>query len=224
MYLYLCLCVYVCLRLCVCVHVCVCVWDNIQVEALADDEVVEGPIYVTINVLDVNNNAPYFNQSVYTALVREHSPAGVCCMHQECCSISNCSPCNRWVSVIRLPCSWYPCADISTVRWTEPNFVAVVPGVPFTRVFASDKDDPETPNAQLSYSLVSQIPNRLHTPLFQINPKTGEISTTEDGTTHTPAHTLMSARTWTQTLARRAGCTARGKISNLSISACNLVV
>ncbi|XP_036931558.1 cadherin-17 [Acanthopagrus latus] len=101
----------------------------VKVEALADDEVVEGPIYVTINVLDVNNNAPYFNQSVYTALVREHSPAGV----------------------------------------------------PFTRVFASDKDDPETPNAQLSYSLVSQIPNRLHTPLFQINPKTGEISTTEDG-------------------------------------------
>uniref|UniRef100_A0A671UKS6 Cadherin 17, LI cadherin (liver-intestine) n=1 Tax=Sparus aurata TaxID=8175 RepID=A0A671UKS6_SPAAU len=54
-------------------------------------------------------------------------------------------------------------------------------GVPFTRVFALDKDDPETPNAQLSYSLVSQIPNRLHTPLFQINPETGEISTTEDG-------------------------------------------
>ncbi|XP_073341264.1 cadherin-17 [Pagrus major] len=101
----------------------------IMVEALADDEVVEGPIYVTINVLDVNNNAPYFNQSVYTAVVIEHSPAGV----------------------------------------------------PFSRVFALDKDDPETPNAQLSYSLVSQIPNRLHTSLFQINPKTGEISTTEEG-------------------------------------------
>lgn len=48
-----------------------------QVEALADDEVVEGPVYVTINVLDVNNNAPYFNQSDYTATIRENRPAGV---------------------------------------------------------------------------------------------------------------------------------------------------
>lgn len=43
-----------------------------------DDEVVDDPISVTINVLDVNNNAPYFNQSVYTAVVKENSPAGVC--------------------------------------------------------------------------------------------------------------------------------------------------
>ncbi|XP_040899734.1 cadherin-17 [Toxotes jaculatrix] len=101
----------------------------IKVEALADDEVVEGPVYVTINVLDVNNNAPYFNQSDYTAAVREKSAAGV----------------------------------------------------PFTRVFASDRDDPETPNAHLRYSLVSQIPNKEHTFLFQINPNTGEISTTKEG-------------------------------------------
>lgn len=52
--------------------------DSLQVEALAGDEVVDGPIHVTINVLDVNNNAPHFNQSVYTAMVRENSPAGVC--------------------------------------------------------------------------------------------------------------------------------------------------
>lgn len=45
-------------------------------EALADDEVVDGPVYVTINVLDINNNAPYFNQSEYTAVVRENNPAG----------------------------------------------------------------------------------------------------------------------------------------------------
>ncbi|XP_040021999.2 cadherin-17 [Gasterosteus aculeatus] len=103
---------------------------TIMVEALADDEVVEGPVYVTINVLDVNNNAPFFNQSVYTAAVRENHPAGV----------------------------------------------------PFIRVFASDHDDPETPNARLSYSLVSQIPNKPPTPLFHIDPDTGEISTTEAGT------------------------------------------
>lgn len=59
-----------------CLFVCMC--DFIQVEALADGEVVEGPIYVTINVLDINNHAPYFNQSEYTAVVRENNPAGVC--------------------------------------------------------------------------------------------------------------------------------------------------
>ncbi|KAM4601495.1 cadherin-17 [Polymixia lowei] len=109
-------------------------WDDstryiIQVEALADGVVVEGPVSVTINVLDVNNHAPSFNQTDYAAMVREQNPAGV----------------------------------------------------PFTRVFASDLDDPETPNAHLSYSLVNQIPNRHNTLLFQINPVTGEISTTEEG-------------------------------------------
>ncbi|KAM4580822.1 cadherin-17 [Odontesthes bonariensis] len=101
----------------------------IKVEALADHEVVDGPVYVTINVLDVNNNAPRFNQSSYPALVQEKSPAGV----------------------------------------------------PFARVFASDLDDPETPNAHLRYSLVSQIPNNHNILLFQIDPDTGEISTTEEG-------------------------------------------
>uniref|UniRef100_A0A3Q0RWA7 Cadherin 17, LI cadherin (liver-intestine) n=1 Tax=Amphilophus citrinellus TaxID=61819 RepID=A0A3Q0RWA7_AMPCI len=101
----------------------------LKVEALADDEVVDGPIYVTINVLDVNNNAPFFNQSFYTAVVRENSPAGV----------------------------------------------------PFTRVFALDRDDPETPNAVLRYSLIAEIPSTQNTQLFQISPDTGEISTTEQG-------------------------------------------
>ena len=45
-------------------------------EALAGEEVVDGPVYVTINVLDINNNAPHFNQSEYTAVVRENNPAG----------------------------------------------------------------------------------------------------------------------------------------------------
>lgn len=61
-----------------CIYLCLCACDYIQVEALADDEVVGDPVYVTINVLDVNNNAPYFNQSSYTAVVRERNPAGVC--------------------------------------------------------------------------------------------------------------------------------------------------
>lgn len=37
---------------------------------------VDGPITVTVAVLDINNNAPYFNQSVYAAFVRENTPAG----------------------------------------------------------------------------------------------------------------------------------------------------
>ncbi|XP_062255425.1 cadherin-17 [Platichthys flesus] len=101
----------------------------IKVEALAEDEVVEGPVYVTINVLDINNKAPAFEQSDYTAVVREHSAAGAA----------------------------------------------------FTRVFATDEDDQETPNAHLRYSLVSQVPSTNHILLFQIDPNTGEISTTEEG-------------------------------------------
>ncbi|XP_074540100.1 cadherin-17 [Halichoeres trimaculatus] len=101
----------------------------LQVEALEDGESVGDSIIVTINVVDVNNNAPYFNQSEYTAMVRENSRAGVT----------------------------------------------------FTRVFALDRDDPQTPNAQLRYSLVSQIPSKHKTLMFQINPVTGEISTTEQG-------------------------------------------
>lgn len=52
------------------------VLNFVQVEALADGVVVDGPIVVSINVLDVNNNAPYFNQSSYLATVREKSLSG----------------------------------------------------------------------------------------------------------------------------------------------------
>uniref|UniRef100_H3C6G7 Cadherin domain-containing protein n=1 Tax=Tetraodon nigroviridis TaxID=99883 RepID=H3C6G7_TETNG len=100
-----------------------------MIEALAGDQVVDGPVYVTVSVLDINNNPPSFNQSVYTAWVRERTPAGV----------------------------------------------------PFTHVFAEDKDDPTTPNAALLYTLVSQIPSRSNVPFFQIDPETGAISTTEEG-------------------------------------------
>lgn len=70
------------------------------------------------------------------------------------------------------------------------TFVFVVPGVPFTQVFALDRDNPDSPNAQLRYSLVSQIPNKNNILLFQIDPNTGEISTTEEGNTHTHTCTL----------------------------------
>ena len=89
----------------------------------------------------------------------------------------------------------------NTVRraWCVTECVTLrgVLGVPFTRVFASDLDDPESPNSHLSYSLVNQIPNKHSTPFFQINTETGEISTTEEGTTrtHTHTHTLSLTHT-----------------------------
>ncbi|KAG9339392.1 hypothetical protein JZ751_023785, partial [Albula glossodonta] len=57
-------------------------------------------------------------------------------------------------------------------------------GEPFIRVFATDQDNPDTPNARLSYSIVNQIPDRLKKPLFQINSMTGEISVTPEGEEH----------------------------------------
>ncbi|KAM4568312.1 cadherin-17 isoform 1-T3 [Fundulus diaphanus] len=100
-----------------------------NVEALADENVVQGPITVTVNVLDINNNAPRFTQNLYTATIKERRAAGV----------------------------------------------------PFVQASASDQDDPETVNAQLLYSLVSQIPNNHNVLLFQIDPDTGDISTTKEG-------------------------------------------
>lgn len=58
------------------------------------------------------------------------------------------------------------------------------PGIPFIRVFATDKDDPTTPNAQLVYKIKQQIPDPAKVMFFQINNRTGEISTTINGTLH----------------------------------------
>ncbi|KAG7470059.1 hypothetical protein MATL_G00135230 [Megalops atlanticus] len=102
---------------------------SLEIEALADNETVDGPVSVTINIKDINNHPPNFEQAEYNGEVMERTPAGET----------------------------------------------------FMRVSATDKDNPETPNARLSYSIVSQIPDRLKKPLFQINRVTGEISTTPEG-------------------------------------------
>lgn len=162
---------------------CVCVCDYIQVEALTGTEVVEGPIYVTINVLDINNNAPYFEQSVYTAVIREHSPAGeylnergerfryrfnvILCIQLRQQYWQHMSDCNGDMVCYFCSTEWF----------------STLPGVPFIRVNALDRDDPKSPNAQLNYSLVSQIPNKHNVPLFQIDSHTGEISVTAEGNT-----------------------------------------
>ncbi|KAI4883631.1 hypothetical protein NFI96_012928, partial [Prochilodus magdalenae] len=103
---------------------------DLQIEALsADDDVLDGPYSVVLQVTDINDHPPVFSQSQYTGSIREHSPAGV----------------------------------------------------PFVQVFASDNDDENTPNAQLSYSIERQIPNTAEQLFFTINPQSGEISTTKEG-------------------------------------------
>ncbi|KAM3928361.1 cadherin-17 [Leptodactylus fuscus] len=54
-------------------------------------------------------------------------------------------------------------------------------GRPFIQVYATDKDDPTTPNAQLVYKIKQQIPDPTGVMYFQINNVTGEISTTIEG-------------------------------------------
>uniref|UniRef100_A0AAY4DMY1 Cadherin domain-containing protein n=1 Tax=Denticeps clupeoides TaxID=299321 RepID=A0AAY4DMY1_9TELE len=102
---------------------------HLEIEALIDDEPVDGPYSVALNVLDVNDHAPVFSQDVYSGEVMEHS----------------------------------------------------LPGVQIVKVSAFDDDNPETPHAELNFSIISQIPNTLGVPLFQINGQTGEISTTPAG-------------------------------------------
>ncbi|XP_073406494.1 cadherin-17 [Dendrobates tinctorius] len=55
------------------------------------------------------------------------------------------------------------------------------PGLPFVKVFATDSDDPSTPNAQLVYKIKQQIPDPAKVMFFQIKNVTGEISTTING-------------------------------------------
>ncbi|XP_040210605.1 cadherin-17 [Rana temporaria] len=61
------------------------------------------------------------------------------------------------------------------------------PGIPFLTVYATDEDDPSTPNAQLVYKIEQQIPDPIKVRFFQINNITGKISTTLNGTYHLKA-------------------------------------
>lgn len=55
------------------------------------------------------------------------------------------------------------------------------PGKPFMYVNATDLDDPATPNGQLFYQIVIQLPKINNDMYFQINNKTGAISLTPEG-------------------------------------------
>nr|XP_006003494.1 PREDICTED: cadherin-17 [Latimeria chalumnae] len=103
---------------------------RLQIKALdQNQQTVEGPFSINLTVKDINDNRPFFNNSTYNGVVRQHSR----------------------------------------------------PGKTFMFVYATDMDDPATPNAQLSYSILNQMPNPYNTYLFQIDKKTGAISTSEKG-------------------------------------------
>uniref|UniRef100_G1PCJ1 Cadherin-17 n=1 Tax=Myotis lucifugus TaxID=59463 RepID=G1PCJ1_MYOLU len=103
---------------------------KLQVSALdAQGNTVEGPVPITVEVKDINDNRPTFLQSKYEGSVRQNSRAGK----------------------------------------------------PFMYVNATDLDDPDTPNGQLFYQIVMQLPKVNDVMYFQINNKTGAISLTLAG-------------------------------------------
>ncbi|NXO00763.1 CAD17 protein, partial [Rhinopomastus cyanomelas] len=55
------------------------------------------------------------------------------------------------------------------------------PGKPFMYVHATDRDDPTTPHAQLTYSILHHFPNPYSEMLFQIDNVTGAISPSKTG-------------------------------------------
>ncbi|XP_077627385.1 cadherin-17 isoform X2 [Crocuta crocuta] len=103
---------------------------KLQVSALdASGAIVEGPVPITIEVKDINDNRPTFLQLKYEGSVRQNSR----------------------------------------------------PGKPFMYVNATDLDDPTTPNGQLFYEIIIQLPKINNVMYFQINNKTGAISLTQQG-------------------------------------------
>ncbi|KFV69206.1 Cadherin-17, partial [Dryobates pubescens] len=68
----------------------------------------------------------------------------------------------------------------------QPQYTGVVrqnsrPGKPFMYVHATDRDDPTTPHAQLTYSILHHFPNPYPEMLFQIDSVTGAISPSRTG-------------------------------------------
>nr|XP_003408297.1 LOW QUALITY PROTEIN: cadherin-17 [Loxodonta africana] len=118
---------------------------RLQVAAVdAHGATVEGPVPITIEVKDINDNRPMFLQPRYEGSVRQNSR----------------------------------------------------PGKPFMYVNATDLDDPATPNGQLVYQIIIQLPSVNNVMYFQINNKTGAISLTPEGSQEldpvkNPSYNLM---------------------------------
>ncbi|XP_028812559.1 cadherin-17 isoform X2 [Denticeps clupeoides] len=59
--------------------------------------------------------------------------------------------------------------------------LGLLKGIPFMQVHASDRDDRNTPHADLRFSLMDQMPRIPASHMFMIDAVTGEVSLTEDG-------------------------------------------
>ncbi|KAL2088651.1 hypothetical protein ACEWY4_015550 [Coilia grayii] len=59
--------------------------------------------------------------------------------------------------------------------------LGLLKGIPFMQVEASDRDEHNTPHAELRFSLMDQTPRIPTTHMFLIDTHTGEVSLTEDG-------------------------------------------
>ncbi|XP_010004805.1 PREDICTED: cadherin-17 [Chaetura pelagica] len=71
-------------------------------------------------------------------------------------------------------------------KFDQTKYTGVVrqnsrPGKPFMSVHATDADDPSTPHAQLTYSILHHFPNPYTEMLFQIDNVTGAISPSKAG-------------------------------------------
>ncbi|XP_069509398.1 cadherin-16 isoform X2 [Ambystoma mexicanum] len=71
-------------------------------------------------------------------------------------------------------------------HWTEDLFYAVLSkgtkqGVSFLQIIAADPDDSLTANADLRYKIISQVPKTPSENMFAVDPRTGAISLTEEG-------------------------------------------
>ncbi|XP_027748330.1 cadherin-17 [Empidonax traillii] len=71
-------------------------------------------------------------------------------------------------------------------EFNQTSYTGVVrqnsrPGKPFMYVYATDRDNPATPHAQLTYSILHHFPNPYEEMLFQIDSETGAISPSKMG-------------------------------------------
>lgn len=63
-------------------------------------------------------------------------------------------------------------------------FILQNPGIPFMQVGALDRDDRNTPHADLRFRLLDQMPRIPASHMFNIDAISGEVSLTEDGNQH----------------------------------------
>ncbi|MFT7816774.1 cadherin-16 [Arapaima gigas] len=59
--------------------------------------------------------------------------------------------------------------------------LGLLKGIPFMKLMATDRDDPDTQHAELRYSLMGQTPRIPSSQMFFVDARSGEVSLTDDG-------------------------------------------